>query len=58
MKTLASVERAAAKAAVAHEGLERAIREAHAKGASLRAIAAAAKMSHEKVRGLIRADQA
>lgn len=32
------------------------IRRAHSEGTSLRAIAEAAKLSHEKVRSLIRAD--
>jgi hypothetical protein len=53
MTALASVERAAAKAAVSREALEAAIRVAHAEGASLRAIATAAGVSHEQVRRIL-----
>lgn len=53
MTALPKVERAAAKAAVARRGLEDAIREAHASGASLRAIAQAAGVSHEQVRRVL-----
>ena len=48
--TLRRVQRAAAKAAVAREALEAAIREAHKDGATLRAIGDAAGMSYETVR--------
>jgi len=44
------VARAARKAALARQGLEDAIGEAHTAGLSLRKIAAAAGMSHEQVR--------
>lgn len=48
-----AVARAALKAALAGEELDAAIRKAHAGGASLRAIAAAANLSHEQVRRII-----
>lgn len=53
MSSAKKVQRAAAKAAAAREGLERAMREAQASGLSLRAIAHAAGMSHEKVRQIL-----
>ena len=53
MTALHKVERAAAKAAAAREGLEDTIREAHASGAPLRAIAQAAGVSHEQVRRVL-----
>lgn len=53
MTALYKVERAAAKAAVAREGLDAAIREAHASGAPLRSIAQAAGVSHEQVRRIL-----
>jgi hypothetical protein len=49
----AKVKRAAAKAAASRAALETAIREAHAEGSSLRAIATAAGVSHEQVRRLL-----
>lgn len=50
---LEAVERAAAQAAVSREAFEQAIREAHSAGATLRAIAKAAKLSHEQVRRIV-----
>jgi transposase len=50
---LQKVERAAAKAAVSREALEAAMRDAHAEGASLRAIATAASVSYETVRRVV-----
>jgi len=47
---LRKVERAAAKAAVSRQALEAAIREAREAGASLRAVAEAARMSYESIR--------
>ncbi len=47
---LRRVERAAAKAAASRLALEIAMREASAAGEALRAIAAAAGVSHEQVR--------
>lgn len=47
-----TLERAAAKAAVARQGLEESVRKARAAGMPLRAIAKAAGMSHEQVRRL------
>jgi hypothetical protein len=52
LEKLEAVERAAAQAAVSRATLDKAIREAHAAGASLRAIAKAANLSHTQV-GLI-----
>jgi hypothetical protein len=49
------VARAATKAASALEGLAAAMKEAHAAGLSLRAIGAAAGMSHESVRRIVSA---
>ena len=46
------LERAAAKAAAAREGLEAAVREARKSGMALREIAKHAGMSHEQVRRL------
>lgn len=46
------LERAAAKAAVAREALETAIREARTSGMPLRTIARAVGLSHEQVRRL------
>lgn len=48
----AKVERAARKAALSHEQLVAAIREARTQGLSLRAIGDAAGLSHEQVRRL------
>jgi len=48
-----NLERAAAKAAAARSELEHRVREAHAAGMSLRAIAQAAGVSHETVRRLV-----
>jgi len=48
------IERAAAKAALARERLLETIRAAHASGESLRKIAAAANLSHEQVRRIVR----
>lgn len=53
MSELRKVERAAAKAAVAREKLEVAMREAHASGEALRKIADAAGVSHEQVRRVL-----
>lgn len=53
MSELEKVERAAAKAAVSHDRLETAIREAHAAGQPLRKIAQAAGVSHEQVRRIL-----
>ena len=53
MSALKAIEQAAAKAAASREALETAIRAAHAEGASLRAIAAAANVSHEQVRRIL-----
>jgi len=55
--SLRRVERAAAKAAVAHSALVQAIQEAHDQGLSLRSIAAAAGVSHEQVRRLLAPDR-
>jgi hypothetical protein len=52
MSELRKVERAAAKVAAARAGLELAIRQARSEGASLRAVATAAGVSHEQVRRL------
>ena len=52
MTTQDTIRSAAAKAAVAHVALVRAMIEARANGMSLRAIADAAGMSHEHVRRL------
>jgi lambda repressor-like predicted transcriptional regulator len=53
MQPVAKVQRAARKAALARQGLEQAIREAHDDGASLRALAAAAGVSHEQIRRIL-----
>lgn len=53
MSELRKIERAAAKAAVAREALESAIREAHENGLALRTIAEAAGVSHEQVRRIV-----
>jgi AcrR family transcriptional regulator len=50
------IERAAAKAAVAREWLEKEIRLGHHEGMSLRAIAKAAGVSHEQVRQIVAKD--
>ncbi len=55
MSELRKVKHAAARSAAWRAALERAIREAHEEGASLRAIADAAGVSHEQVRRIIRA---
>lgn len=47
------VERAAAKAAVSRAALEQAMKDAHAQGETLRAIAKAAGLSHENVRRIV-----
>lgn len=47
------LERAAAKAAVARDALETAIRKAHGEGMALRTIGQAVGMSHEKVRRIV-----
>jgi hypothetical protein len=51
--SLRAVERAADKAALSRDGLAAAIRDAHAQGKTLRAIAEAAGMSHEQVRRIV-----
>lgn len=48
-----NVEKAAARVEAAQFDLAVSIRKAHDEGASLRAIAVAAKMSHEQVRRLL-----
>jgi hypothetical protein len=53
MSETRKVERAAAKAALAREKLELAMREAHENGMALRKIAAAAGVSHEQVRRVL-----
>lgn len=53
---LRNLKRAAARAADAREGLEAAIRAAHADGESLRKIADIAGVSHEQVRRVVRAE--
>ena len=58
MNQIRKVERAARKLSEAGRQLEDAIRFSHTEGASLRQLAKAAGMSHEKVRGLISRDQA
>lgn len=55
--TIVRVHQAAAKAAVARQNLEREIRKAHKDGAPLRQIAAAAKVSHETVRRILRSEE-
>ncbi len=52
-KELKRVERAAAKAAVARSALEAEVKAAHVAGQSLRAIGAAAGVSHEQVRKML-----
>ena len=52
---LTSVTRAARKAASALQARDDAIRAAHAEGVTLRAIAAAAGLSHQRVHQIIRA---
>lgn len=53
MKDLRKVERAAGKVAVARDQLEAAICVAHSNGHSLRKIAQAAGLSHERVRVIV-----
>lgn len=53
MNEIRKIERAAAKAAVAREKLELAMREAHESGLALRKIAEAAGVSHEQVRRVL-----
>lgn len=53
MKPLTRVARAAAKAASARAALEQEVRAAHSAGQSLRAIGAAAGVSHEQVRKML-----
>lgn len=53
---LLDVEQAGARLEKARIAFHLAIYEAHQSGASLRAIAEAANMSHEKIRSLVRAD--
>jgi hypothetical protein len=53
MSDVKKVEWAAAKAALAREKLELAMRAAHENGVALRKIAAAAGVSHEQVRRVL-----
>lgn len=55
---LGTVRRRASETRESQRKLKTAILDAHKTGATLREIAKAADMSHEKVRGLIRQDQA
>lgn len=50
---LTAVTRAAAKAASASQARDDAIRDAHAKGATIRAIAEAAGLSHSRVHQIL-----
>ncbi len=53
MSELGKVKSEAAKAAASRARLEALIRQAHAEGSSLRAIAHAAGVSHEQVRRIV-----
>ena len=53
MPAISTVKRAAARAYASDEALKTAICRAHSEGASLRAIAQAAGMSHEQVRRIV-----